>query len=424
MNIESIKRRLLVKYPFFGGIVARVKFISESSISTAGTDGETIYYNPSFVESLTSDQQVFLFAHEVCHIAFDHIYRSEDRDKKIWNIATDSVINAFLKKDNLPIIEGGIDIPDAINYDAEEMYEKLIKEKEKQQQQGNSDDSSESESNKNSDVGHDTHGMWAEAVEKKKEQNENSNSDNDQIQEKNDKSDDIERISELGEKRAFKENKIERSKQLEELRQSLASQSYGHGDGSNSAMRDIVGIGESKPLIDWRKLLKESTTYDVDWSYQRSELRNGVIVPTLQKKPMSETEIVLDTSGSIDVELLKNFLRECKNILQTSKIKVGCFDTKFYGFSEIRTVSDIDKLKFEGGGGTDFNAAVNAFTSRVENKIIFTDGCAFMPQTPMDAIWVVFGSAKINPPGGKVIYINEEQLMKLQNYEIKKGRTM
>ena len=67
---------------------------------------------------------------------------------------------------------------------------------------------------------------------------------------------------------------------------------------------------------------------------------------------MPETEIVLDTSGSINEVFLKNFLRECKNILQHTKLKVGCFDTEFYGFHEIRTEEDIEKMRLEGGGGT------------------------------------------------------------------------
>ncbi len=134
--------------------------------------------------------------------------------------------------------------------------------------------------------------------------------------------------------------------------------------------------------------------------------------------PRPETEIILDTSGSIDETLLRNFLRECKNILQTSKVKVGCFDTKFYGFNEIKDVSDIDNLPFYGGGGTNFDVAVNAFTRRVENKIIFTDGDANMPSTPIDAIWIVFGGIKINPVGGKVIYVDDDQLERLYNYQI------
>ena len=228
------------------------------------------------------------------------------------------------------------------------------------------------------------------------------------------------KISKLGKKETFKQNKIARKKQLEELRKALASQSHGYGSITNSERRNITDIGTSEPLIDWRRLLKEAVKYDIDWSYQNAGIEDGVVTAYLEEMPRPETEIVLDTSGSIDETLLRNFLRECKNILQTSKVKVGCFDTQFYGFTEIKDVSDIDNLEFYGGGGTNFDAAVNAFTRRVENKIIFTDGDADMPSTPIDAIWIVFGGIKINPVGGKVIHIDDEQLDRLYSYEMNK----
>ena len=167
---------------------------------------------------------------------------------------------------------------------------------------------------------------------------------------------------------------------------------------------------------------KEAIKYDVDWSYQNATIENGIVTPNLEEQLRPETEIVLDTSGSIDETLLRNFLRECKNILQTSKVKVGCFDTEFYGFTEIKSTSDIDNLPFHGGGGTNFDVAVNAFTKRVENKIIFTDGEAKMPSTPIDAIWIVFGEYKINPAGGKVIYMAAEQLKRLNNHNTRGHR--
>ena len=75
----------------------------------------------------------------------------------------------------------------------------------------------------------------------------------------------------------------------------------------------------------------------------------------------------------------------------------------------------IEKVK---GGWTDFDVAVNAFSRRVPNKIIFTDGYADMPKKEVrGAIWVIFGDEKINPKGGKVINITGEQLRKLYRYE-------
>ncbi len=431
MNIESIKRRLLVKYPFFGSVVANSNFIAEPAVGTAGTDGKNIYYNPNFIETITDDQQTFIFAHEICHIAFDHVFRSEGKDKKLWNIASDAVINAFLKQDGLPI-EGFVDIPEAINFDAEGMYKMLLEEK-KQQQNGQGNDqnqkgkqqpnsgSGQNEDDKQSDVGHDTHSMWDIAIKRKhqEEQERQQSSDENRNKEQEDKkNEEIKKLTELGEKEAFKQNKIEKRKQLEELRKVLASQSHGHGNTTNSEKINITDIGTSEPLIDWRRILKETVKYDIDWSYQNAGIEEGVVTAHLEEIPKPETEIVLDTSGSIDETLLRNFLRECKNILQTSKVKVGCFDTQFYGFTEIKNVSDIDNLLFYGGGGTNFDVAVNAFTRRVENKIIFTDGNANMPNTSIDAIWIVFGGIKINPPGGKVIYIDDEQLERLCNAQM------
>ena len=113
-DILALKQKMLVKYPFFGSIIANVNYQENESIETAGTDGKTIFYNPFFLEKLDLLQQTFVLAHEVCHIAFNHIMRSYGKDINTWNIATDAVINQFLKRDGLVMTEGAIDISEAI----------------------------------------------------------------------------------------------------------------------------------------------------------------------------------------------------------------------------------------------------------------------------------------------------------------------
>ena len=469
-DITALKRKMLVKYPFFGSVVANVDYKEDKEIPTAGTDGETIYYNPEFLERLSVEEQTFIFAHEVCHIAFNHILRSDGKDQRLWSIATDGVINQFLKSDGLKMVQGGVDMAEAIDYDAEQLYEKLLKEKQqngqddsKQTQQGNqqqnqqqsssgyqggnnnqqpqSQEQSGGESGKNSqkedklkqDVGHDTHSMWEQTVKKHKEQQEKNNKKESLLdkllgkdKEKTELEKKQEELESMGEKESFRKNLEDKKRKLEELKVEIAKQASQVGNTSNGDIRTVSDIGIAKPLIDWRYVLRETTKYDVDWSYRNATLENGVVTANLEEQPISETEIVLDTSGSIDEVLLRNFLRECKNILQHSRLKVGCFDTKFYGFHDIRTEKDIENMQFEGGGGTDFDVAVSAFSRRVENKIIFTDGWASMPSTPIDAIWVVFGGRAINPAGGKVIHIDEKQLERLCNYQKineQKGRT-
>ena len=424
-NIETIKRKMLIKYPFFGSVVANVDYKDNTNIPTAGTDGKTVYYNPDFLKELEPEEQTFIFAHEVCHIAFDHIRRSEGKNPEVWNIATDAVINQFLKHDGLKLVEGSVDMAEAINYDSEQLYDKLLKEKQQnqgQKEQEKGEESSSAESNnsleQNHDVGYDTHSMWKDALKKPKEEQSDEQKTEEQREKEETLQQEIDRISKMGEQRAFDKNLKDKKEELEALKEALAKQAMGAGTSTNEEQRIINDIGKSKPIIDWRYFLREAIQYEVDWSYKNAYIEDGVVSANLEEQPMPETEILLDTSRSINEILLKNFLRECKNILQHSKVKVGCFDTEFYGFQEIRTEEDIENMEFVGGGGTDFNVAVRAFTRRVENKIIFTDGDARMPNIPMDVIWIVFGYIKIKPKGGKVIQITGEQLDKLYSYKL------
>ena len=488
-DIDSIKRKLLIKYPTFGSVIANIEFQASKDIETAGTDGKVLLYNPKFLGGLSEKQQIFIFAHEICHVAFEHIFRSEGKDKRLWNIATDSVINALLKQDGLPIVEGGVDIPEAINYDAEEMYNKLLEEKKKQEQQNsqgnqrqqnsqnsqeqqdsqgnqgqqNSQDSQEQQNSQDSqrqqnsqdsqeeqnaqdsqggqnsqsgqeetDIGHDTHSLWDKAIEERKQQEQVEKKGQEQRQtkkkEKKERTDGEEqgekkkrevkeksKFAEQGERETFKQNKIERRKQLQELSRELANKSsHEAGDGIQREGKKLSDIGIAIPLIDWRKLLRQAIRYDEKYTRKNARMRNGYFRHRIEQLPMPEAEILLDTSGSVSEVLLKNFLRECKNILDNSKVKVGCFNTEFHGFTELKKPEDIDNMSFPIGGGTDFNVAVGAFSRKAPNKIIFTDGEADMPrETVRNVIWVVFGNEKINPKGGKVINITGEQLKKL-----------
>ena len=334
VDIDAIKRKLLIKYPTFGSVIANLEFQASKDIATAGTDGKVLLYNPKFVSGLSDKERTFLFAHEVCHVAFEHIFRSEGKDKQLWNIATDSVINALLKQDGLPMIDGGVDIPEAVNYDAEEMYNKLLEEKKKQQEQqssqgnqqqqnsqgnqqqqdsqgsqeqqssqgnqeqqssqgtqeqqssqgsqeqqssqsGQGQQNSQEQTEEQADVGHDTHSLWDKAIEeRKKEQQEQAQQkakkESKKTAKDKEKQDDTEQTEqqtnefvEKGEKETFKQNKIERRKQLQELSKELAEQSsHEAGTGIQRQGKKLSDIGIATPLIDWRKFLRQAVKYD------------------------------------------------------------------------------------------------------------------------------------------------------------------
>ena len=68
------------------------------------------------------------------------MYRLKDksgvkRDPELWNIATDAIINANLERDGFTIKEGYVNMPEALDYSAEEFYQKLLQEKEKKEQE-------------------------------------------------------------------------------------------------------------------------------------------------------------------------------------------------------------------------------------------------------------------------------------------------
>lgn len=379
-DITILKRKVLAMYPFFGSVAANVEYQEIEDTGIMKNDGSTIFYDPRYMSTLSDNDQLFLLAHELCHIAFEHKERGVGKDPTVWMSATDAVINQMLKRDGLEIISGGIDYPEAIDYSAEEYYELLLSEKLDIELIDGQLEGQETPS--------DSHG-------ESKQEDTGDNSDEDENEE------------------SYKELPLEEDRDDEDEDDEYTLIEEKESDAGNAVNRDIrtvEEIGASAPLIDWRVILPNTINYGVDWSYSNAILEDNIVRPVLEELPIPETEIILDTSWSVDEDLLRNFLRECKNILTFSKMKAGCFDTVFYGFHDIRNEKDIDDMIFEGGGGTDFNAAVNAFTLRVDNRIIFTDGQAPMPDKPMNAIWVVYGDEEIAPDGGTVIRISPEQL--------------
>ncbi len=532
-DVEKIKRKTLLKYPFFGSLVAGCRIIQTEKMTTACTDGKNIFVNPNFMETLDEAGQEFVLAHEILHIASDHIRRSDGKVKKLWNIATDAVINQMLRRDGGIIPAGGVDMPEALNKKAETIYDKLVKEAEEKQQakeqgesgqqqqngggqgssqgqasggessqeeqgqgqgqgQSGSGESSEKDSpssdgadgsdqgqsdsqesgaesgqgegsgnssqgGENSDggsqggdsrsgsgdeeggdnvesedgnAGHDSHDLWEEVVKNYKEgkglksdfekelQGEESEEEKKKDEERQKK---IEEEASEGEDKLFEKNDKQVQENLEKMIEKLNKKSSSGlaGKGTSSRYKNFDNVGKAKPLINWKRLLRESAKINADWSYRDGEFENNVLNARLIKYAEPETEIMLDVSGSVSEDLLKNFLRECKNILQVSRIKVGQFNTRFIDFQEVRSEADIEKIRFNIDGGTDFNAAVDNFSPRAANKIIFTDGKASMPRENCRAIWVVFGGRKINPKGGRVIEISDEALAKLQAPKIK-----
>ena len=55
VDIDAIKRKLLIKYPTLGSVIANLEFQANKDITTAGTDGKVVLYNPKFVNGLSDN---------------------------------------------------------------------------------------------------------------------------------------------------------------------------------------------------------------------------------------------------------------------------------------------------------------------------------------------------------------------------------
>ena len=533
-EIQVVKQRVLARFPLLGVTMMDLPIIANHRAKTACTNGKRVYYNPKYFEKLSDNQKEFLLAHEVMHIAFNHILRSKNRDHELWNTATDAVINQMLSKEGLSIKPGFVDIKWASKYSAEEVYDILLKNK---QGKGGGDNQFDTGNADKADFK--SHSMWKKAVKKaekemqkaeqkqqqsqsgqgqpqdqdaqnqpKQEQSQNqdgkeneqkqqqSQSGQDQPQdqgaqnqpkqeqsqnqdskgneqkqqsaaedpneqEKHDKeqqqnqnivrnilrrlfnpnngSDDsgqeagqcqrcdhfVKNVEfDTYEKEFLEKNKQERHQEAEQVREKLNKQKVKVINSNNKDFFGSVGT-TSKTVTNWKKLLKKALEDDVDrWSYRRSSADNDYMarVEDLEGENRPDTEVILDTSGSISSALLREFLKQLKPLLKDSKMKVGCFDTCFYGFQEIKKTKDIDTLVVQGGGGTDLNIPPQCFTPKKElNKIVFTDGegrCNQFPRSKKqeDIIWIVWKNKKFNPCCGRVIYVSPKDILACVEY--------
>ena len=91
------------------------------------TDGSSIFWNRAFVDSITEQEVVGVFAHEVLHILFKHALRIRGRVHQLWNIACDYAINHILKRGGFTLPEGALFKDEYSTFTAETIYNKIRK---------------------------------------------------------------------------------------------------------------------------------------------------------------------------------------------------------------------------------------------------------------------------------------------------------
>ena len=384
-KLTTARISLLLKKPFFGNMATRLKLKETPGLPTAATDGRHLYYNADFIDALDVKQVEFLICHEVLHVAFEHMLRRGDRDPQGWNVAADYAINTIIINEGIGKEPTGdmapLYDPQYDGLSAEQIYDKLS---DLQKQQ------------KTLDVHLDLD--KGEAT----------------IEDKDGKKHKIK----IGQGMSKSEQDQLKDEIKASLIQSAKATSNGAGNIPSGLERLITDI--TAPKMDWRQMLRATIKSQIKNNYtwtrpSRKMYSTNAVLPGLDVDNELDVCVAIDTSGSIDNQMLNDFLSEINGIkdeFDDYKIRVWCFDTEVHADETFETWDgkEIQDYQPGGYGGTDISVNWKYMQDegfRPQSLVVFTDGETWDrwgDADYCDTLWVIHGGNHIKPPFGQTVY--------------------
>lgn len=108
-SLSMARLRFNSRSPFFSVLLSNLKVIQvddNDAIQTMATDGSSLFINGRFWLGLTVEERDFGLAHELLHIAFNHMGRLNGRHPEKWNCAGDYAINLDLQQAGFAMVKG------------------------------------------------------------------------------------------------------------------------------------------------------------------------------------------------------------------------------------------------------------------------------------------------------------------------------
>lgn len=360
--------------PFFASLMLFAPIVESQSIDTAATDGKNILINNKFFSSLSSSEQNAVMLHEVLHLALLHVFRMNNRNSKVWNIAADIVVNDLIDLNtSFTLPKGAIRDKSFRKKSVEYVYEQLIKNKKK--------------------------------LKLLKLHHPDLISDRT----------DIAQTKQIDEN---EQHEIETYwKDNIQVLQKSAEINKDKGSIPGGLEAEIATVLE--PEVDWRTALWKfvaKTPSDFD-EYDRRFFYRGLYLEGLESESIN-VSVCIDTSGSVSDHLLEQFMGELKGILRSyPHVKCDLFyaDWSLNGPYEIDSIEGVPKVI--GRGGTSFKPFFNYIKKNNDhfnsNKalIYLTDGFGDFPKdASAPTMWIVCkdGLETNQFPFGDVIRISTE----------------
>ena len=377
-KLSKAKAKLLVTQPAFGHIVNRMRFAQNDDIQNCISDGKSFEYNDEFIAGVDEEDLEFALSHAALHQILNHTTRKAKRATYLWQLATDYAVSSMLK-------ESGYILPGFARYQkrfdglyAEEIY--AILQDEIKNEEFSDDEELES-------------GFNEENKQQQKQQHQKQKEKN------TSQEDDYQMEAEL-------EERLEQ-KFIEQLLEKFEEE-------MPEAIKRYLNI-KPKSKIDWRHELRRAIEHYAKEDYSlypasKKLLYEGIYLPSLKSEEL-QLVIAVDTSGSIDNELLDAFLSEVAYILLSIpnyKIEFLAVDDKVREHITLRKGMKFPDFVY-GGCGTDFRVTFEYLHQKhitPRMLLYFTDLEGFFPKKIPDCevIWVT-KSEKDIPFGRKMILI-------------------
>ncbi len=357
-KIEQAKTKLMLENPYFGTLITSLELRVNSNLINTRNLGDVFEYNEEYLEVLTVNEITTLLANSAMHQALFHTERGKGKVSSVWNLASDYAINDLL-------VENGFMLPPMANYAsrfetlyAEQIYTLLLSELDLQE--------------------------------------------NDEPQEEEQQT---EQISEQD-----IPTELLSQEEYELLLEQLNIKLEKHGDLPKGIERFVAS--KSMSQISWRDELYRYVNAHAKSDYKmfppsKKHLYRGIALPSIYGEEL-KIVVAIDTSASIDDELLKLFLAELYEIMQVFTHYVIELIECDASIQNIQRLTPMEPLEptLKGGGGTDFRPVFEHIADENEDfkfLIYFTDGQGTFPnyEPLIDTLWVTL--KEVDVPFGEVL---------------------
>lgn len=359
------KSRLTLKHPYFGMLASRLKHESSETIRGYASNGVRFLYNPEFLSRRTVEEVMFILTNCVMHHILAHQQRRLNRRGSLWQLATDYAINNMLHNN-------GLHIPPGANFNEayEGMYAEEIYDLIKEEYFGDIDDAYDESSRPNEN-------LLPGTTEDQASEEDHSFSNLENIE------DDLDAQTESEWQYAAS------------ISQELAQRKSAMPSGLDRLAKKVKANN-----IDWRFELYNAINRHMRNNYafmppNKKHIHRGFILPSLTSDTLSLC-VAIDTSGSINDELLGIFMEEFKTIMQNFpavQIELIIADAKVHGHYTFQGGEKLD-FPIKGGGGTDYRPVFNYIDSQLPMTtmlLYFTDGDGWYPKIPpaYEVLWAL-----------------------------------